>query len=61
MLRRVHGRDIELRIAGAARPAPEAESEVLRIAQEALTNALRHAEAARIELRLQAARRAARP
>jgi signal transduction histidine kinase len=51
MLRRLHGRDIELRIAGAARPAPEAESEVLRIAQEALNNALRHANARRIELR----------
>ena len=41
----VHGRDIELRIAGAARPAPEAEGEVLRIAQEALNNALHHADA----------------
>ena len=54
MLRRLHGRDIELRIAGAARPAPEAEGEVLRIAQEALNNALRHANAERIELRLDA-------
>jgi signal transduction histidine kinase len=54
MLRRVHGRDIELRIASTARPAAEAEGEVLRIAQEALNNALRHADAGRIELRLQA-------
>ena len=54
MLRRVHDRDIELRIAGAADCAPEAEAEVLRIAQEALNNALRHAEAERIELRMEA-------
>src|SRR5919198_1162354 len=54
MLRRVHGRDVELRITGAARTAPEMEIEVLRIAQEALNNALRHADAERIELRLQA-------
>jgi signal transduction histidine kinase len=54
MLRRVHDRDIELRIAGAAHCAPEAEAEVLRIAQEALNNALRHAGPARIELRMEA-------
>ena len=54
MLRRLHGRDIELRIAGTAHAAPEAEGEVLRIAQEALNNALRHAGEGRIELRLEA-------
>jgi signal transduction histidine kinase len=54
MLRRVHGRDVELRISGAAQPPPEAETEMFRIAQEALNNALRHADAERIELRLQA-------
>jgi signal transduction histidine kinase len=54
MLQRVHGREVELRISGAARTDPEAEGEVLRIAQEALNNAIRHAEAERIELRLQA-------
>ena len=53
MLRRVHGRDIELRIAGGAKCAPESEAEVLRVAQEALNNALRHAEAERIELRIE--------
>jgi signal transduction histidine kinase len=54
MLRRVHGREIELRLAGAAYCAPQAEAEVLRIAQEALNNALRHAGPARIELRMEA-------
>jgi signal transduction histidine kinase len=54
MLERVHGRAIELRITGAAKAEPEAAGEVLRIAQQALDNALRHADAERIELRLQA-------
>jgi signal transduction histidine kinase len=54
MLERVHGREIELRIAGAAHCAPEKEGEVLRVAQEALNNALRHAQAERIELRMEA-------
>jgi signal transduction histidine kinase len=52
VLRRVHGRDIELRIAGSVKCASE--GEVLRVAQEALNNALRHAEAERIELRMEA-------
>jgi signal transduction histidine kinase len=54
MLRRLHGREIELRIAGAAHCPPESEAELLRVAQEALNNALRHAEAERIELRIEA-------
>jgi signal transduction histidine kinase len=53
MLRRVHGREVELRITGPAKTAPEDEGEVFRIAQEALNNALRHADAERVELRLQ--------
>lgn len=53
MLQRVYDRPIELRIAGSANCAPEAEGEVLRVAQEALNNALRHAEAERIELRIE--------
>jgi signal transduction histidine kinase len=52
MLRRVQGRAVELRISGPVR-AGDADGEVLRIAQEALNNALRHAEAERVELRLQ--------
>lgn len=52
VLQRVHGREIEVRIAAGV--APEGETQVLRIAQEALANALRHADAERIELRLEA-------
>jgi signal transduction histidine kinase len=52
MLQRVHGRAVELRITGSVR-AGEADGEVLRIAQQALDNALQHADAERIELRLQ--------
>jgi signal transduction histidine kinase len=52
MLRRVQGRAVELRISGPVR-AGDADGEVLRIAQEALNNALRHAAAERVELRLQ--------
>jgi len=53
MLERVHARDIELRITGTTAAPAEIEGEVLRIAQQALDNALRHADAERIELRLQ--------
>ena len=41
---------IQLRIAGSAAARRKKEGEVLRVAQEALTHALRHAEAERIEL-----------
>jgi signal transduction histidine kinase len=55
VLRRVTGREIALRDAGAAEAAPalddDAASQVFRIAQEALQNALRHAGAERIEVR----------
>jgi signal transduction histidine kinase len=53
VLQRVHEREIELRISGAARPGREAEENVLRIAQEALHNALKHAGPGRIELRME--------
>jgi signal transduction histidine kinase len=52
MLQRVHGRAVELRITGSV-PAGDADGEVFRIAQQALDNALQHADAERIELRLQ--------
>ena len=54
MLRRVHGRDIELRIAGAAGCRAGERGRGAAVAQEALNNALRHAEAERIELRMEA-------
>ena len=58
VLRRVTGREIALRDAGAAEAAPalddDAAAQVFRIAQEALQNALRHAGAGQIEVRLEA-------
>jgi signal transduction histidine kinase len=54
VLRRVFGTDVELRVKGSPRLEPGAEGEVFRIAQEALQNALRHAHAGRVEVRLAA-------
>jgi signal transduction histidine kinase len=54
VLRRVYEREIALELGGAPRYAPQLEREFLRIAQEALQNALRHAQADRVELRLDA-------
>jgi signal transduction histidine kinase len=54
VLRRVYGREIGLEVGGAPRYAPQLEREVLRIAQEALQNALRHANADLVEVRLAA-------
>jgi signal transduction histidine kinase len=52
-LQRAHGADIEVRVRGGEpRLAPNAELALLRIAQEALHNALRHAPGAGILLRL---------
>jgi signal transduction histidine kinase len=53
VLRRVTGREIELRVASPPSLRPAAAEQVFRIAQEALQNALRHAGAERIEVRLQ--------
>jgi signal transduction histidine kinase len=48
-LQRAHGAAIEVRVSGAeARLAPSVELALLRIAQEALNNALRHASGARV-------------
>jgi signal transduction histidine kinase len=55
VLQRVYRREIALELAGTPRRAPELEREVFRIAQEALQNALRHAEAKELRLRLAAA------
>jgi signal transduction histidine kinase len=54
VLRRVYRREIGLELGGASRYGPQLEREVLRIAQEALQNALRHANADHVELRLDA-------
>jgi signal transduction histidine kinase len=52
VLRRAHRRAIELDVAGGCPTAARVETDVFRIAQEALHNALRHARAARIAVRL---------
>jgi signal transduction histidine kinase len=52
VLRRAHRRAIELDVAGDCPVAARVETDVFRIAQEALHNALRHARAARIAVRL---------
>jgi signal transduction histidine kinase len=54
ILRRVHDMDIALRVAGTPRLGPAADSQVFRIAQEAVNNALRHAGARRIAVALDA-------
>ena len=53
VLRHVTGREIELRVASPPSLGPAAAGQVFRIAQEALQNALRHADAGRIEVRLE--------
>ena len=55
VLRRAHRRAIELDVSGECVVPERIETDVFRIAQEALNNALRHAGAARIELRLRCA------
>jgi signal transduction histidine kinase len=56
VLCRVHGRDVGLRIDGPLPSfTPEAEGHVFRIAQEALSNAIRHADATTIDVRLEGA------
>jgi signal transduction histidine kinase len=55
VLRRVHGREIGLTLQGEAPVAAAIEGDAFRIAQEALHNALRHAQAARIDVALRTA------
>jgi signal transduction histidine kinase len=56
LLRRLQQREIELDVAGDDVPVDEErDREVLRIAQEALQNALRHADAQRITVKVRAA------
>ena len=53
VLQSVHGDAVALRLEGDGEPRAGA-GEVLRIAQEALQNALRHAEASHVDVRLEA-------
>jgi signal transduction histidine kinase len=53
VLQSVHGDAVALSLEGDAEPRTDA-AEVLRIAQEALQNALRHAHARRVDIRLDA-------
>ena len=50
VVRRVFGQDVEVRVASERRLDPAVELELFRIAQEALTNALKHAGASKIDL-----------
>jgi signal transduction histidine kinase len=52
VLRRVHPQAIDLEAAGEPRLRPGIDEEVFRIAQEAVHNALKHAAASRLELKL---------
>jgi signal transduction histidine kinase len=54
VLRRLHGQEIELRVEGDRRLPPDVEKGLLRIAQEALGNALRHSGADHVLLTLDA-------
>jgi signal transduction histidine kinase len=54
VLRRVYRREIHLDVSGTPSRAPGLEREVFRVAQEALQNALRHADAARVDVALAA-------
>ena len=56
VLRRVHPQAISFEAAGEPRLRPGVDEEVFRIAQEAVHNALKHAAASRLELRLEESR-----
>jgi signal transduction histidine kinase len=53
MLERLHDVEIELHLDGSATSGPDRDGGVLRIAQEAIHNAVRHAGATRIVVRLE--------
>jgi signal transduction histidine kinase len=52
VLREAHGAEISLELKGAPRLRAGVDEEVFRVAQESLQNALRHAQAERIDVRL---------
>jgi signal transduction histidine kinase len=54
VLRRVHDQDIALQVAGTPRLGGATDGDVFRIAQEAVNNALHHAQASRIDVGLDA-------
>src|SRR4051794_14887669 len=54
VLRRVYDQDIALHVAGTPRVGGATDGDVLRIAQEAVNNALHHARASRIDVALDA-------
>ena len=54
VLQRVHGHAVQLTLDGDAHRSAPADAEVLRIAQEALQNAVRHAHARHVDVRLDA-------
>jgi signal transduction histidine kinase len=53
VLRRVHRLNVDLELAGRARLRPGVDEELFKIAQEALQNALKHARARRLQVRLE--------
>jgi signal transduction histidine kinase len=54
VVRRVHGVEIGLEVQGSPERSPRRDGEVFRIAQEALSNAVRHAAPTRVEVTLAA-------
>lgn len=53
VVRRVHGANVDLRIEGERRLSVDLELALFRIVQEALNNAIKHADAGRIEVTLE--------
>jgi signal transduction histidine kinase len=50
LVRRLHGAHVELDLDAGVSAGPEGDREILRVAQEALHNALRHADARRVRV-----------